>query len=174
HRRRARRRRSGRRRHDAHRQRVRTRPRRLRPAAGPRRPGTPVSARGAAFGRLTVMATPTTLYRGGPVHTPADPHATALLVAGDSVRWVGPDAGAPRPAPTVHLATCPGPPACAAPHVHLTDTGLAHTGLVLSGVRSPRELLDAVAAAARHALPDAVLLGHGWDESSWPDPTLPD
>ncbi|HEY8451379.1 MAG: amidohydrolase family protein [Micromonosporaceae bacterium] len=120
------------------------------------------------------MATPTTLYRGGRIHTPADPNATALLVTGDSVGWVGPDADAPRADRTVDLAGCLVTPAFVDAHVHLTDTGLAHTGLDLSGVRSAGELLDAVAEAARHALPDAVLLGHGWDESTWSDPTLPD
>ena len=34
------------------------------------------------------------LLRGGQVHTPADPAATALLVDGDTVAWTGSDSAA--------------------------------------------------------------------------------
>ena len=36
----------------------------------------------------------TTLYRGGVVHSPAHPFATALVVAGDRIAWIGSDEAA--------------------------------------------------------------------------------
>lgn len=116
----------------------------------------------------------TTLYRGGPVRSPAAPQATALLVAGDEVAWVGPAADAPPAQRTVELAGALVTPAFVDAHVHLTDTGLAITGLDLAGVGSAGQLLDVVARAAAALPADAVLLGHGWDESTWADPTPPD
>ena len=122
------------------------------------------------------MRTPTQLYRGGHVCSPSDPHATALLVAGDgTVAWLGDDAGAPAGADrVVDLDGALVTPAFVDAHVHTTDTGLAETGLDLSGVRSAVQLLDAVAAAADRLPADAVVLGHGWDESTWDEPSPPD
>lgn len=114
------------------------------------------------------------LYRGGRIHSPADPHATALLTTDGVVSWLGPDADAPAADLTVPLDGCLVTPAFVDAHVHLTQTGLAATGLDLSHTRSAEDLLAAVAAAARDLPSDAVVLGHGWDESTWADPTLPD
>ncbi|MPZ27337.1 MAG: amidohydrolase family protein [Micromonosporaceae bacterium] len=119
------------------------------------------------------MTTPTTtLYRGGHIHSPCDPHASALLVTGDQVSWVGSDADAPSADRTVDLDGGLVTPAFVDAHVHTTHTGFALTELDLSGARSAAQLLDAVAGAAS-ALPDgAVVLGHGWDESTW-DAAIP-
>ncbi|HEU4426074.1 MAG TPA: amidohydrolase family protein, partial [Pilimelia sp.] len=54
-------------------------------------------------------------------------------------------------------------------HVHSTDTGLTLSGLDLSGTRSAAAVCDAVAAFAAALPADAVVLGHGWDDSTWPD-----
>jgi predicted amidohydrolase YtcJ len=113
-----------------------------------------------------------TLLRGGVVYSPADPFATAMVVEGDRVAWVGADAAADAmvgPGIAVHdldgaLVT----PAFVDAHVHLTDTGLAATGVDLTGVPSAASLLDRVAAHARRH-PAGPVLGHGWDETSWPD-----
>jgi hypothetical protein len=120
------------------------------------------------------MTTASTLYRGGRVHSPADPRATALLVADGAITWIGTDADSPRADRTVDLDGCLVMPAFVDAHVHATDTGLAVSGLDLSGTRSAAELLDAVSAAARAADTSTVLLGHGWDDSTWPDPRPPD
>jgi predicted amidohydrolase YtcJ len=114
-----------------------------------------------------------TLYHGGRVYSPADPHATALLVADGTVGWVGADADAPPAGRTVALDGALVTPAFVDAHVHTTDTGLVLTGLDLSGIRSAGELLDAVAAAAARLSADAVVLGQGWDESTWDDPDPP-
>ncbi|RKF28952.1 amidohydrolase [Micromonospora globbae] len=120
------------------------------------------------------MTNPSTLYRGGVLHCPADPQATALLVSGGRITWLGVDADAPAADRVVDLDGALVTPAFVDAHVHATDTGLALSGLDLSGVRSAGELLDAVAAFAAGLPADAVVLGHGWDESTWAVRELPD
>ncbi|ROT29575.1 amidohydrolase [Micromonospora sp. HM5-17] len=119
-------------------------------------------------------AEPSTLYRGGRLYCPAEPRATALLVRGGRIAWVGADADAPRADRVVELDGALVTPAFVDAHVHTTDTGLALSGLDLSGVRSAGELLAAVAASAATLPADAVVLGHGWDESGWADRRVPD
>ncbi|MER7442792.1 amidohydrolase [Micromonospora avicenniae] len=120
------------------------------------------------------MTNPSTLYRGGVLHSPADPNATALLVSDGRITWLGVDADAPVADRVVELGGALVTPAFVDAHVHATDTGLALSGLDLSGVRSAGELLDAVAGFATGLPADAVVLGHGWDESRWGAPQLPD
>lgn len=116
----------------------------------------------------------TTLYRGGRIHSPTDPHATALLVSGETVAWIGADADAPAADHTVELDAGLVTPAFVDAHVHTTDTGLTLTGLDLSGAKSPDQLLDLVAVAADRLPADAVVLGQGWDESTWDGQPPPD
>ncbi|MFI2713530.1 amidohydrolase [Micromonospora sp. NPDC018662] len=120
------------------------------------------------------MTNPSTLYRGGVLHCPAEPSATALLVRDGRIAWLGADADAPVADRVVELDGALVTPAFVDAHVHATDTGLALSGLDLSGVRSAGELLDAVSAFAAGLPGDAVVLGHGWDESCWAEPVLPD
>jgi predicted amidohydrolase YtcJ len=108
--------------------------------------------------------TTTTLYRNGRVYSPADPAATALVVDGGVVSWLGEDADAPRVDETVDLAGALVTPAFVDAHVHATDTGITLVGLDLSGTRSRDEVLDAVAGQGGD-----VVLGHGFDESTWAD-----
>lgn len=123
---------------------------------------------------MTATQTPATLYRGGRIRTPCAPDATGLLVTGQTITCLGRDADAPPADHVVDLAGALVTPAFVDAHVHLTDTGMASTALDLSPVRSAAELLAAVAAAAARLPGDAVVFGHGWDESRWPDPTPPD
>jgi predicted amidohydrolase YtcJ len=53
--------------------------------------------------------------------------------------------------------------------MHLTETGIALDSLALQKTNSAREVLGAVAAAPG----DGPVLGHGWDETTWADATLP-
>lgn len=108
------------------------------------------------------------------MHCPADPSATALLVRDGRVAWLGVDADAPAADRVVDLGGAVVTPAFVDAHVHATDTGLVLSGLDLSAVRSAGELLDAVAGFAAGLPVDAVVLGHGWDESTWVDRALPD
>jgi predicted amidohydrolase YtcJ len=111
----------------------------------------------------------TTLLRGGRVLTPAATGATALLTTDGTVTWVGRDpAGIAEPEHVIDLDGALVTPAFVDAHVHTTSAGLALTQLDLSGARSAGEVLDAVAAAARDTAGRPVL-GHGWDQTGWPD-----
>ncbi|BBH70405.1 amidohydrolase [Actinoplanes sp. OR16] len=118
------------------------------------------------------MTSPSVRYLNGRFYSAADPRATAMLVRGGRIAWLGQDADAPADR-TVDLGGGLVTPAFVDAHLHATDTGLAIDGLDLSGVRSAGELLDAVAAFAAGKAPDAVVHGHGWDESTWPAQTPP-
>lgn len=131
---------------------------------------TDASTRGNAGLRPSAV----TLYRNGSVYTAADPFATAMLVDGDTVAWVGSEQAATSIADTsmevIDLRGALLAPGFVDSHIHLTETGVALDSLQLGGVRSARELLEAVERAALAAGP---VLGHGWDESLWEDPALP-
>ena len=112
----------------------------------------------------------TTLYRRGRVRSPGDPFATALLVDDGVVAWVGAELAADSMSAdvTVDLADAWLAPAFVDAHVHATSTGLALTGLDLTGSPSLAAALAAVEAAGRRAR-GGVLLGTGWDETAWPE-----
>jgi predicted amidohydrolase YtcJ len=117
------------------------------------------------------------LYRGGRVYSPADPHATAMLVSGEAVVWVGSESdtapGGPAADATVELDGALVTPAFVDAHVHTTMTGLVSSGPALVGCGSAAAVLDAVAAHAGRLPADAVVLGQGWEESRWDDAALP-
>ncbi|HEX5560408.1 MAG TPA: amidohydrolase family protein [Nocardioidaceae bacterium] len=118
----------------------------------------------------------TTLYRNGSVYSPADPFATAVLVDGDTVAWVGSEQAADAHSAgiddVVDLDGALLAPAFVDGHVHITETGLALEGIDLTEAATLQDVLDAVAAAAQR-LPGGVLLGHGWDERRWPEQRPP-
>jgi predicted amidohydrolase YtcJ len=118
-----------------------------------------------------------TLYRNGSVYTAADPFATAMLVDGDTVAWVGSEQAATSIADAsmdvIDLHGALLAPGFVDSHVHLTETGIALDSLQLGGVRSAAALLDAVAGAVAGSAPGATILGHGWDETEWADQALP-
>lgn len=114
-----------------------------------------------------------TLYRNGSIYTAADPFATAMVVDGDTVAWVGSEQAATSIADSsmeiIDLKGALLAPGFVDSHVHLTETGVALDGLDLSGARSAGDILDAVAASAG----TGPVLGHGWDETRWNNATLP-
>ncbi len=119
-----------------------------------------------------------TLYRNGSVYTAADPFATAMLVDGDTVAWVGSEQAATSIADSsmevIDLHGALLAPGFVDSHVHLTETGIALDSLQLGGVRSARELLDAVAGFCASASgAGGTVLGHGWDETSGRTPPCP-
>jgi predicted amidohydrolase YtcJ len=109
------------------------------------------------------------LYRGGPVYSPV-PGASALLVDGGQVAWVGSDAAAAglgEPDVVVDLDGGWLAPAFVDAHVHVVAAGLAMTGLELSDASSLSAVLRTVAEAAAGAPADALIWGTGWDETRW-------
>ena len=114
----------------------------------------------------------TVLLRGGDIHSPADPFATAMVVERGRVAWVGSEGAADTftsgADEVIDLEGALVTPAFTDAHVHTTATGLALTGLDLSGARTLAEALALVRAYANGHPGDRVLLGHGWDAANWP------
>ncbi|MFF9347609.1 amidohydrolase [Streptomyces sp. NPDC014734] len=115
----------------------------------------------------------TVLLRGGDVHSPADPFATAMVVERGHVAWVGSEGAADAFASgvdeVIDLDGALVTPAFTDAHVHTTSTGLALTGLDLSGARSLDEALGLLRAYVAEHPADRVVLGHGWDAARWPE-----
>ncbi|MCZ3389302.1 MAG: amidohydrolase family protein [Actinomycetia bacterium] len=118
----------------------------------------------------------TTLYRGGLVYNTAEPFATALVTQDDLVAWVGSDEAARVNADgvdvVVELDGALLTPAFVDAHVHTTSTGLNLSGLDLSDTKSLEEALARLEAHSR-SVRGAVVLGHGWDETRWPEARPP-
>ncbi|MFI9244107.1 amidohydrolase [Streptomyces sp. NPDC053086] len=114
----------------------------------------------------------TVLLRRGEVHSPADPFATAMVVERGQVAWVGSEGAADAFADgvdeVVDLDGALVTPAFTDAHVHTTASGLALTGLDLSGAPSLEAALARVREFAAARPDDRVLLGHGWDAARWP------
>ncbi|MFB8775543.1 amidohydrolase [Streptomyces broussonetiae] len=114
----------------------------------------------------------TVLLRRGEVHSPADPFATAMVVERGQVAWVGSEGAADAFVDgvdeVVDLDGALVTPAFTDAHVHTTATGLALTGLDLSGAPSLEDALGLVREFAAARPRDRVLLGHGWDAARWP------
>jgi predicted amidohydrolase YtcJ len=116
------------------------------------------------------------LLHGGPIYAPSVPGAGAMLVVDGTIAWIGPAAGAAMHRDSadavVDLDGALVAPAFVDAHVHHTATGMTLLGLDLRGVPSRQALLDVLSAEAR-ALRGRPIVGHGWDETLWADPTLP-
>lgn len=98
--------------------------------------------------------------------------ARAVLLDGPDIAWVGADpADAPPHDEALDLGGAWLSPAFCDAHVHATAAGLALDGLDLADAEGAADLLARVRAAAPDADP---VLGGGWDETTWQDPTLPD
>jgi predicted amidohydrolase YtcJ len=113
-----------------------------------------------------------TLYRNGHLLTDSVPAATAMVVDGGTVGWLGGEDAADGLVDAVddvvdlegRLVT----PAFVDAHVHATSTGIALAGLDLVGCADLAECLQRVEMFCR-ARRGRVVLGHGWDETTWPE-----
>ncbi|MGW1432041.1 amidohydrolase [Streptomyces sp. NPDC002431] len=119
----------------------------------------------------------TVLLRGGDVHSPADPFGTAMVVERGHVAWVGSEGAADAFASgvdeVVDLDGALVTPAFTDAHVHTTSSGLALTGLDLSGARNLDEALVLLRSHVAAHPEDRVVLGHGWDAARWPEQRPP-
>jgi predicted amidohydrolase YtcJ len=114
------------------------------------------------------------LLRGGVIHSPEEPFATAMLVEDGVISWLGSDsaadvAHADSVDEVVELRGALVTPTFVDAHVHTTSTGLSLAGLNLDDAKSLGEALDRIASFARSIPPDATVLGQGWDDSQWPE-----
>jgi predicted amidohydrolase YtcJ len=112
-----------------------------------------------------------TLFRAARVHTFASPRTGEwVLVDGRHVQRVG--VGEPPEADrVVELPGATIVPGLIDAHVHLTGTGVHRQALGLGEARSAADLLDRVRAVVADR--QGPVLVHGYDESTWGDPTLP-
>lgn len=117
------------------------------------------------------------LYRNGSVYSPEDPFASALLTEGSVIAWVGGEGAAEAFAGEVdEIVDLNGTlltPAFVDAHVHVTAAGLDEVSLDLRATRSRVELLDAVRTATEQRRGHGLILGYGWDETTWDDPRAP-
>lgn len=110
-----------------------------------------------------------TLYRDGRIYAAATADATTIVIEDARIAWIGDsDAGAPSADRVVDLDGALVTPAFVDAHVHATSTGLTLTGLDLSGAVSLPDALDRVERHSR-ASRGRPVLGHGWDDTSWPE-----
>ena len=111
------------------------------------------------------------VYGGRPSRRP-----TALAVEEGRVVWTGTEdrassyAGADE---VVDLAGALLAPAFVDAHVHTVQAGFRLTELDLSGTASLLEALDRLAAHAAARPADAVVVGQGWDETTWAEGRVP-
>lgn len=114
-----------------------------------------------------------TLYVGGNVYAPGFPFATAVFVDGDTIAWVGDDVAAAAYRDVADaVVDCAGAfiaPGFVDAHVHATASGVAMTGLDLSGYRRRTDVIDALTRWAKKC-GGSTIIGHGWDETQWDDP----
>lgn len=118
----------------------------------------------------------TTLLRNGRIHGASPTPRTALAVYGDRIVFVGTDDQAARYDGADEVVDLQGrwvAPAFVDAHVHTVQTGDLLSGLDLTTATSHADLLDRVAVAAGGAAPDSLLVGQGWDETTWPEPRVP-
>jgi predicted amidohydrolase YtcJ len=112
------------------------------------------------------------LLHGGTVYSPVDPAASAMLVVGDTVAWIGNDADARSQVDAADQVENLGgrlvTPGFVDAHVHLSRTGFALQTVDLGHATSATNALELLAA---HAAADRsrVLFAHGWDETGWPE-----
>jgi predicted amidohydrolase YtcJ len=112
------------------------------------------------------------LLHGGTIYSPVSPFATAMLIDGDTIAWLGEDSAAIAHRDSadrvVDLRGSLVTPGFVDAHVHTTSTGLTLTGLDLSETNSLEEALGLLELRARQ-LRGGVILGHGWDDTRWPE-----
>ncbi|WP_025274594.1 amidohydrolase [Haloglycomyces albus] len=119
------------------------------------------------------MTTSTTLWRARSVYTAAAPGANALTVNDGMITWVGDAADAPAADRVVDCPDTVITPSFVDSHAHVAGTGARLTGFDPTGARNGPDLMDRLNRYARTIPADAVIIAHGWDETTWDDPELP-
>lgn len=115
------------------------------------------------------------LYRNGSIYSAADPFATAMVVDGDTISWLGGEDAAERHVAAVDevidlkggLVT----PAFVESHTHLAALGRTLSGADLGAATSGSSLLSLVAEQAQKST--KLVLAQGWDNSAWANQELP-
>lgn len=116
------------------------------------------------------------LLHGGVVYSPTHPFSTAIMIEGGSIAWIGEDTAADvhrgDADVVVDLQGAFVAPGFVDAHVHATSTGLQLTGLDLSRANGPAEVMRMLADRLSDS-GDGPVIGHGWDETRWPEQATP-
>ncbi len=121
-----------------------------------------------------VAGTADLIVHRGAVYTAsaATPRAEAVAIAGDRIVYVGSNAEAlARRGPATRVIDAGGRailPGLHDAHGHVLGLGEQLQELDLRGTASLVEVTAKVAERARHAAPDAWIIGRGWDQNDWP------
>lgn len=113
------------------------------------------------------------------VHTndPKLPFATALVVRGDRIGYVGDEAGARAfagsDAVVDRFPDATIVPGLADAHGHLASLGRAVSILSLDGMTGPADVTARIASAPPAAFQGDWLLGRGWDQNDWAEKAFP-
>lgn len=114
----------------------------------------------------------TTLYRGGSVYGATDAFATAFVVDGSQIAWIGTDDAAAGHVDgvddVVELDGALVTPTFVDAHVHLSATGMGPRSVELSCARSLRQVLDTIEQTSRKRAGRPVY-APSWDEQDWPE-----
>lgn len=114
------------------------------------------------------------VFRGGPVYTvvSAQPHASAVAVAGTRIVFVGDDAGAAKLiGPQTRVIELKGRmllPAFHDSHVHPLTAGVRLSECALDDLTTPAQVADSIARCAKARPSDAWFIGHGWQLPVFP------
>jgi len=116
-----------------------------------------------------------TLIHAKYVYAPSFADADALIVDNNEISWIGQFAAAVKldlnidqliDVPDYFVA-----PGFVDSHVHLSATGALLTGLDLIGVPTASDALAKLEVFAANCT-DQILMGHGWEDTNWPDTAL--
>ncbi|MDJ0105648.1 amidohydrolase family protein, partial [Rhodococcus erythropolis] len=126
------------------------------------------------------MLVTTRLLVNGRIYSSFAPDATSIAITDGTVVWVGDERAGRALHPAAEIEDLGGAfvtPGFVDTHVHITALGLNLVGLDLVGATSLDECLSRVRTFAvanpETAHPDAVIWGHGWDDTEWADQTPP-
>lgn len=126
------------------------------------------------------MLVTTRLLVNGRIYSSFAPDATSIAITDGTVVWVGDERAGRALHPAAEIEDLGGAfvtPGFVDTHVHITALGLNIVGLDLVGANSLDECLSRVRTFAtanpETAHPDAVIWGHGWDDTEWAEQTPP-
>jgi predicted amidohydrolase YtcJ len=125
------------------------------------------------------MITPSLIVHNAKVFTvdESQPWAGAIAMSGSQIVQVGDSrqilAGRSRDTKLIDLDGHLVLPGLCDAHIHFYEWSLGLRQLMLAGVRSKDEMLDAVGTFASSRDPESWVIGRGWNETLWSDATMP-
>lgn len=119
------------------------------------------------------------VLRNGRIYTADDsrPFATAMVVRGDKIVFVGSDLEAAtfgsRATRVIDLRGNTVLPGLADAHIHVLGVGQALRRVTLVGVRTYEEVIARVVERSKDMQAGEWILGRGWDQNLWPSREFP-